>query len=128
MEKTIKGDLNRKIVYSKLINDNTLLEYYVKGDILFITVRFVDLSSVREHVLKTIPVEESDNIFQIVNFNEDNSAIAIFNKTDEGYQLNGVYDTIEHSYEASDFMDIVYEKKFNQKLGKRLIKKEDFNE
>ena len=123
MEKTIKDDLNREIVYSKLINDNTLLEYYVKDDKFYITVRFIEGSSIREHYLKVLPVDATlEDFSQMINFNEDNTAIAIFDKTDDGYQLHGVYDTEEHSYEASDFIDIVYNKKFKKKLGKRLIK------
>ena len=124
MEKTISDDLNREVVYSKLINDNTLLEYSVKEGVFYITVRFIEYSSIKEHVLTVLSSDKMNNIFQIINFNEDNTAIAIFKETEEGFQLNGVYDTEEHSYESGDFMDIMYEKKFNKKLDKRLIKKE----
>jgi hypothetical protein len=123
MEKTIKDDLNREITFRKIINDNTLLEYYIKDNRFYITVRFVEGSSIKEHYLTVLPVDTTlEEFSQIVNFNEDNTAIAIFNKTDDGYQLHGVYDTEEHSYEASDFIDIAYDKKFKKKLNKRLIK------
>ena len=124
MEKTIKDDLNRKIVYQRMLNDNSLLEYYAKNGMFYITIRFIEQSSIREHVLKILSEDEMNDIFQIINFNEDDTAIAIFDKTDDGYQLSSVYDVEEHSCEVSDFMDIAYEKKFKKALNKQLIKKE----
>ena len=122
MEKTIKDDLKREVFYSKLINDNTLLEYYYKDQNFYITVRFIDMGSIQEHYLKIVPIDEMEDIGQLVNINEDGTGIAIFNKTDDCYQLYGVYDTEEHSYEVSDFIDIAYDKKFKKKLNKMLIK------
>ena len=122
MEKTIKDDLNRTVVYSKLLDDNTLLEYSLKDDMFYITIRYIEMNAIREQFLKVLKKDEVVDIGETVEFSKDGTAIAIFNKTDDGYQLRGVYDLEEHTYEISDFMDIAYDKKFDKKLNKRLIK------
>ena len=126
MEKTIEKDLQRKILYRRIINENTLLEYYYKNHDVYIGVRFVDgeVSGIKEHVLKIMKDEEfSINVLDSIEINEDSSCIAIFNKIDEGFQLSDVYYTDEHNFECSEFIDLAYEKKFpNKKLNKRLIK------
>lgn len=126
MEKTIEEDLKRKIVYQRLINDNTLLEYYYKGNDVFISVRFVasEVSGIKEHILKVMDAEDfSNNIFRTIEINEDRSAIALFDKVEDGYRLSEVYYTDEHAFEAGDFIDLAYQKKFpNKKLKKGFMK------
>jgi len=126
MEKTIEKDLKRKIIYSRLINENTLLEYYYKNHDVYISVRFVDseVSGIKEHILKVMKAEDfSIDILNTIEINEDCSCIALFDKVEEGFQLRDVYYTDEHNFECSEFIDLAYAKKFpNKKLNKRLIK------
>ena len=121
MENKIKDDLNRKILYQRLINDNTLLEYVLKNDKVLVCIRFVEspTSGIKEHVLKILEDDEIDTVNNSIVVNEDNSAIAIFKKGNNKYQLNGVYYTDEHAFIPCDFVDIAYKEKFSEK---KLIK------
>ena len=125
MKKTIKEELNRQILKQTLINDNTLLEIESNKRNIIISVRFVEGLGIKEHVLTHMDVAVfTDHIDEIIQFNEDKSAIAIFQLVDGVLVLANVYDTLKHQFAISDFIDIVYRLKFPDKpLNKQLMKK-----
>ena len=129
MKKTIKEDNERRILESRYLNDNTLLEFVLEGKEVIITVRYVSgvLSGIQEITLTRISLEDyANNLSKIIEENEDKTAIAIFTKREEigEYELRNVFSVEEHKYAILEFMDIVYEKSFpNKKLSKNLTSK-----
>ena len=128
MKRTIKEDNQRKILESKYLNDNTLLEFVLEKNEVIITVRFVSgvVSGIQEITLTRISLEDyANNLSKIIEENEDKTAIAIFTKREETgeYELRNVFNVEEHQYAILEFMDIVYKKKFpNRELSKNLTK------
>lgn len=128
MRKTIKADKSRKILKEEFLNDNALLESTMEDnrDIL-VVVRFVEgpSSGIKEHILTKMNVYDYMSEYNnLVKKSKDSSTIAIFNKTEEGYQLNRVYDVNKHEFALEEFIDIVYEDKFPElALDKHLILK-----
>lgn len=129
MKKTIKEDNARKILESRYLNDNTLLEFVLEGKEVIISVRYVVgvASGIREITLTKISLEDyANNLSKIIEENEDKTAIAIFTKREKTgeYELRNVFDVEEHNYAILEFMDIVYKKKFpNKELSKNLTSK-----
>lgn len=128
MRKTIKADKSRKILKEEFINDNSLLELTMEDnrDIL-VGVRFVEgaCSGIKEHILMRMSVYDYMSEYNnLVKKSKDSSTIAIFKKTDDGYQLNRVYDAEKHEFALEEFIDIVYEDKFPElALDKHLVLK-----
>lgn len=128
MKKTIKADKQRKILKEEFLNDNALLQATMEDNRdVTISVRFVEhpLVGIKEHILTKLSiydyVSDYDNLIKIAN---DSSAIAVFNKTDEGFQLDSLYDAEEHTFAIDEFIDIAYEKKFPELvLDKYLVLK-----
>ena len=129
MKKTIKEDNERKILESRYLNDNTLLEFVLEKNQVVITVRYIEgvASGIKEITLTKISLEEyANNLSKIIEENEDKTAIAIFTKREKTgeYELRNIFDVEEHSYAILEFMDIVYSKKFpNKSLSKNLTRK-----
>ena len=115
MKKTLKEDLDRIIVKEELIGDNNLIQYEYdwKQDTILLGVRFVAGTSIKEHIIKQMTVHEyASELHEIVRFNEDKSAIAIFKKQDENYILDKCYDLNEHAFASIEFMDLEYNQRF----------------
>lgn len=128
MKKTIKEDNARRILESRYLNDNTLLEFVLEGNQVVANIRYVSgvVSGIREITLTTMSLEDyANNLSRIIEENETKDAIAIFKRDEDGnYELRNVFDVEEHSYAILEFMDIVYSKKFpNKKLDKNLTHK-----
>ena len=127
MKKTIKKDQERYILKQVYVNDNTLLQYTYEDDKVIISVRFVEtpLSGIKEHILCQLELDEfMHSLEDFIQISDDKSAIAIYKKTDQGFQLNRLYHTNHHDFTVDDFMDLEYEKSFpNIPLTKQLIKK-----
>lgn len=128
MKKTIKADKSRKILKEEFLNDNSLLEITMEDnrDIL-VGVRFVEGvgSGIKEHILARINIYDyASEYSDLVKISYDSSAIAIFNKTKAGYQLDRFYDLEEHAFALDEFKDIVFKKKFPElALDKYLVLK-----
>ena len=121
MEKDIKKDSNRSVLNSFYINDNTLLEYEINGEEVLFNIRFVENRAIHEHILgKVNIVEFVEHIDDIIQLNEDHSAIAFYQKDGDEYRLFRLYDTKEHLFALDDFMEEEYQKYFEKK--KRCIK------
>ena len=126
MKKTIREDQERMILESTLLNDNTLLEYTADHGRMVVGVRFVDspLTGIKEHILLNMNiVEYMKNKEELIEINEDSSAIATFTPTEEGFVLKDVYDTIEHQFGYQEFVELEYKKRFpNKPLKGQYIK------
>ena len=128
MKKTIKEDNNRRILESKYLNDNTLLEYVLEDNKEVVaTIRYVSgvISGIREITLTRMSLEDyANNLSKIIEENETKDAIAIFKRDEKGnYELRNVFEVEEHSFAILEFMDIVYNKKFpNKQLNKNLTR------
>ena len=127
MKKTIREDNSRKILESRYLNDNTLLEFVLEGNQVVASIRYVSgvVSGIREITLTTMSLEDyANNLSKIIEENEEKNAIAIFKWDEQGnYELRNVFDVEELSYAILEFMDIVYAKKFpNKKLNKNLTR------
>lgn len=127
MKKTIREDNNRKILESRYLNDNTLLEFVLDGNQVVASIRYVSgvVSGIREITLTTMSLEDyANNLSKIIEENEEKDAIAIFKRDEDGnYELRNVFEVEEHSYSILEFIDIVYAKKFpNKKLNKNLTR------
>ena len=114
MKKTIREDNSRKILESRYLNDNTLLEFVLEGNQVVASIRYVSgvVSGIREITLTTMSLEDyANNLSKIIEENEEKNAIAIFKRDEQGnYELRNVFDVEEHSYAILEFMDIVYAK------------------
>lgn len=127
MKKTIKEDNSRRILESRYLNDNTLLEFVLEEKDVVVTVRYVSspISGIKEVTLTRMSLEDyANNLSKIIEENEKKDAIAIFKRDEKGnYELRNIFDVEEHSYAILEFMDIVYAKKFpNKKLNKNLTR------
>lgn len=123
MESTVKADQNRKIIRRKYLNDNALLEIIQKiennMDQFRIVLRYVKEQTIKEVYLTDLTLNEYlEELSERVEINEDNSAIAIFRKIKDGYQLDKVYDVLEYSFVPSDFLDVAYSLKFKESTSK----------
>lgn len=130
MRKNIKADKERTIIKEEYINDNSLLEATLEDNReVTLTIRFVKspIEGIKEHFLTKMTIYDFLSETDFNNFlkiSEDNSAIAIFKEVPEGFQLERLYDTEEHSFALDEFIDIVYKEKFPElALNKHLVLK-----
>lgn len=128
MKKTIKEDNSRRILESRYLDDNTLLEFVLEGNQVIATIRYVSgvITGIKEVTLTTMSLEDyANNLSKIIEENEEKNAIAIFKRDEKGnYELRNIFDVEEHSYAILEFMDIVYAKKFpNKQKNKNLTQK-----
>lgn len=113
MEQTIKKDNERKVIKQEYLNENSLCETVVIDNSIRISIRFIEHSSVKEHIITTLPAEvyltESEDRIRI---SEDGRMLAVFSKRKEEFFLNRLYDLEEHCFSVPDFIDIEYKKHF----------------
>ena len=72
MKKTIKEENNRKILESRYLNDNTLLEFVLEGNQVVASIRYVSgvVSGIREITLATMSLEDyANNLSKICLYN-----------------------------------------------------------
>ena len=113
MKNTIKEDNNRNVFKTEYINDNSLIEYSIEDKKVCIGIRFIENHSIEEHLLKILDIDDYvDNIGSNVRLSDDKSTIAIFETIENGYRLEKVYDVENHNDIETEFMDIMYDKKF----------------
>ena len=76
MKKTIKEENNRKILESRYLNDNTLLEFVLEGNQVVASIRYVSgvVSGIREITLATMSLEDYANNL-LTNENEHISKV-----------------------------------------------------
>ena len=118
MKKTIREDQKRLILKSEFLNDNTLLEYVADQGRMVVGVRFIEspLKGIKEHIILNMDiVEYMKHSDELIEVNEDKTAIATFQPTTEGYVLQDVYDTVEHQFGYQEFVDLEYKKRFPTK-------------
>ena len=125
MKKTLKEDLDRIILEEELIGDNSLIQYVydLKQDMIDLGVRFVAGMSIQEHIIKQMTVHEyASNLHEIVRFNEEKSAIALFKKQNKNYVLENCYDLNEHAFASIEFTDLEYNQRFpNNPVNERFV-------
>jgi hypothetical protein len=115
-KKNIKEYLEEEKIKEELLTDNSLLLITkTKDNRIEIKVRYVEMSSVRDNYLLSIPQEETDDIYNRFIINEDKTMIAIFEKVDDYYVLTKIYNLLENRTEDSEFLDIIYAKEFTTK-------------
>jgi hypothetical protein len=115
-KKNIKEYLEEEKIKEELLTDNSLLLITkTKDNRIEIKVRYVEMSSVRDNYLLSIPQEETDDIYNRFIINENKTMIAIFEKVDDYYVLTKIYNLLENRTEDSEFLDIIYAKEFTTK-------------
>ena len=123
MKKTIKDDQNRLILKSEMINDNALLEVVADEGYIFLSVRYVKYAKINEVILlKMDIVDYMKNQENLIEFNEDKSAIAIFRPHEEGFAIDNVYDLVNHESSGPSDAKYVYPNKFKKILVKYYLK------
>lgn len=122
MKKTIKKDKHRYILKEEYLNDNALLEYSLENKKIVVGIRFIE-GCMKEHILGQYPVREFvEEEKNLIRFNKKKNAIALFRKVGEDYQLDGLYNAEEHSFEVPDFLELAYQKEFPQEpLGENRV-------
>ena len=123
MKKTIKEDQERLVLYSELLNDNSLLEFVAGEGFMNVVVRYIESpsSGMREHTLIHMNiVDYMKHQNNLIRVNEDKTAIATYLPTDNGYELKDVYDTVNHEFGIPEFTDLEYQKSFKQE-GEALV-------
>ena len=123
MKKTIKEDLETKYLKEELVNDNTLLLYEILGkNNILLKMRYIGRNTLKETNIINLTLEEYMS-GKVVRLNEDNTALAIFKNEDDKEVLTQVYDLETHYSTCLDFMDILYNKKFKDKVDHYLVLK-----
>lgn len=104
MEKTIKSVMERTIVSSELLNENSLLVVSQYGKVPFLeaSVVYVENEAIHEDIIGK--VEDST----IIEYNDN--MVAVRRKQDEPgvRSLITVYDLEYHSFVENDFLEEVY--------------------
>lgn len=117
MEKTIKKELDKEILNSELLNDNSLIVVSKEENKEYPTVaiRYIENDSIKEDriatLLPNIMIQHNDNI------------VAVFiTKKDEEDTLITVYDLDYHTYVENDFLKTVYNEKVDKSKPMQYIK------
>ena len=121
----MKADQRRLVLHSVYLNDNALLEYVTTFGHVEVVVRFVEsTSTIKEHILlKMDTAEYMKNKDHLIEINSDQTAVAVFMPTIDGYVLNRIYDAEMHEFGQLDFLDVEYKEKFpGQRLEKQFFK------
>jgi len=134
MEKTIKEENEREVIAKHYLNDNAILEGQLlkeeKGYVK-VVVRYISSMSIRESFLTKLSIPEFfQNFSDFIEINQEEDAIALFTKVEDGYQLEKIYNPKKHEFAISEFIDLVYAEKFPssvKNLDKYLIKKPKTN-
>lgn len=121
MKKTIREDAQRLVLQSEMLNDNALLEITADQGFINVGVRFVEspISGIKEHVLLHMnTVEFMKHPGELIEINEDKSAIATYKPEGEGFSIVHIYDTNSHEFASPEFIDLEYQKRFAGQLMK----------
>lgn len=121
MEKTLRSEKAVNVLKEEFLDDNALLIFKElnnksngeKGRVEVVMQYIENRNCLREVNLFSIDCTTHNERFLSVS--ADNSTIAIFDKEEENYYLNRVYDVSEHNFVADDFKDIVYREKFPER-------------
>ena len=121
MKKTIVEDFHEKYIKSIFIHDNALLIFRkneTDENKIDVAVRFVDNHSIKEQLLTTLDKTETDS--KLVEINDTGTAIAIYKMKNNERQLDRIYSLEEHFFALDDFLELEYQKQFQEK---QIVKK-----
>ena len=121
MKSRIKEDKEVKVLSEELLSDNALLQYRQTADNeISVVIRYVKASSIKEVTLfKTDP----KNNKYLLSISDDKEAVAVFEEQEQGFILTRLFELENHTFECSDFIDLAYNKHFEQKIGPTLVLK-----
>lgn len=121
MKRTIAEDFHEKYIKSIFIHDNALLIFRkneTDENKIDVAVRFVDNHSIKEQLLTTLDKTETDS--KLVEINDTGTAIAIYKMKNNERQLDRIYSLEEHFFALDDFLELEYQKQFQEK---QIVKK-----
>ena len=121
MKKTIVEDFHEKYIKSIFIHDNALLIFRkneTDENKIDVAVRFVDNHSIKEQLLTTLDKTETDS--KLIEINNTGTAIAIYKMKNNERQLDRIYSLEEHFFALDDFLELEYQKQFQEK---QIVKK-----
>ena len=121
MKRTIAEDFHEKYIKSIFIHDNALLIFRkneTDENKIDVAVRFVDNNSIKEQLLTTLDKTETDS--KLVEINDTGTAIAIYKMKNNERQLDRIYSLEEHFFALDDFLELEYQKQFQEK---QIVKK-----
>lgn len=121
MKKTIVEDFHEKYIKSIFIHDNALLIFRkneTDENKIDVAVRFVDNHSIKEQLLTTLDKTETDS--KLIEINNAGTAIAIYKMKNNERQLDRIYSLEEHFFALDDFLELEYQKQFQEK---QIVKK-----
>ena len=116
MKKTIVEDFHEKYIKSIFIHDNALLIFRkneTDENKIDVAVRFVDNHSIKEQLLTTLDKTETDS--KLIEINNAGTAIAIYKMKNNERQLDRIYSLEEHFFALDDFLELEYQKQFQEK-------------
>lgn len=121
MKRTIAEDFHEKYIKSIFIHDNALLIFRkneTDENKIDVAVRFVDNNSIKEQLLTTLDKTETDS--KLIEINNTGTAIAIYKMKNNERQLDRIYSLEEHFFALDDFLELEYQKQFQEK---QIVKK-----
>ena len=121
MKRTIAEDFYEKYIKSIFIHDNALLIFRkneTDENKIDVAVRFVDNNSIKEQLLTTLDKTETDS--KLIEINNTGTAIAIYKMKNNERQLDRIYSLEEHFFALDDFLELEYQKQFQEK---QIVKK-----
>lgn len=121
MKRTIVEDFHEKYIKSIFIHDNALLIFRkneTDENKIDVAVRFVDNNSIKEQLLTTLDKTETDS--KLIEINNTGTAIAIYKMKNNERQLDRIYSLEEHFFALDDFLELEYQKQFQEK---QIVKK-----
>ena len=116
MKRTIAEDFHEKYIKSIFIHDNALLIFRkneTDENKIDVAVRFVDNNSIKEQLLTTLDKTETDS--KLIEINNAGTAIAIYKMKNNERQLDRIYSLEEHFFALDDFLELEYQKQFQEK-------------
>lgn len=116
MKRTIAEDFHEKYIKSIFIHDNALLIFRkneTDENKIDVAVRFVDNNSIKEQLLTTLDKTETDS--KLIEINNTGTAIAIYKMKNNERQLDRIYSLEEHFFALDDFLELEYQKQFQEK-------------
>ena len=116
MKRTIAEDFHEKYIKSIFIHDNALLIFRkneTDENKIDVAVRFVDNHSIKEQLLTTLDKTETDS--KLVEINDTGTAIAIYKMKNNERQLDRIYSLEDHFFALDDFLELEYQKQFQEK-------------
>ena len=94
MKKTIKEELSEQYLRAYLANDNALIIYTendIDDNLVDVKVRYIKRKTIIEDYLTSITMDDfKHRRSNFIRTNEDKTAIAIFKKEEDSYQLEKI--------------------------------------